>query len=287
MIEIKNFSDLSLEEAQTFIGKENAVCVFNPNTQSKTKFYNLNEFIQTKEAVIDFFKDMPNISKDTLNREMLIFSYVYTKLSQLVKYDDLAVKASMSTGYARDMAEHLLDNAANAYGGLVLNTALCSGYSDTLKVLLESQGIKCKEIGGGSRTRGEKGGSHAWNQVCLDGKWYNCDLTNDCDFILEGLQAPYFLKNNVDFKRYEQYPPHNPEIVEQAIDTISLELQEELINNAKQMIEQEKQIKQERLACEQQEQEFKAKQEKFNKLPKFVQKVCLVVAPKKFAGMER
>lgn len=287
MIEIKNFSDLSLEEAQTLIGKENAVRVFNPNTQSKTKFYNLNEFIQTKQAVIDFFKDMPNIPNDLPNRDMLIFSYVYTKLSHMIKYDEVAVKASMSTGYAREMAEHLLDNAANAYGGLVLNTALCSGYSDTLKVLLESQGIKCKEIGGGSRTRGEKGGAHAWNQVCLDGKWYNCDLTNDCDFIMEGLQAPFYLKSNDDFKRYEQYPPHNPDIVEYATDTISPEIQEELINNAKQMLEQEKQMKQERLAKEQQEKELQAKQEKFNKLPKFIQKVCLAVAPKKFAGMER
>lgn len=286
-MKIENFNDLTLEEAKELQEKENVIFVFNPQTQSKTKIYTINKFIKTKQAVDDFFIDMPEVPLHVSDRELKIFSYIYTKLAYLIKYDENAVKASNAVGYERDMLEDVLDNAANAYGGLILNTALCSGYSDTLKVLLESQGIKCKEIGGGSRTRGEKGGSHAWNQVFLDGKWYNCDLTNDCDFILEDLQAPYFLKNNVDFKRYEQYPPHNPEIVEQAIDTISLELQEDLINNAKQMIEQEKQIKQERLVREQQEQEFKAKQEKFNKLPKFVQKVCLAVAPKKFAGMER
>ena len=286
-MDIKNFNDLTLEKAKELQGKENVVYVLNPQTQSKTKIYTLNEYIETKQVVDEFFQDMPEIPLNDTNRELQIFSYIYTKLAYLIKYDENAVKASNAVGYERDMLEHILDNASTAYGGLVLHKALCSGYSDTLKVLLESQGIKCKEISGGARTRGEGGGSHAWNQVCLDGVWYNCDLTNDCDFIIEDLQAPYFLKSNDDFKRYEEYPPKTPEIVEDAITTMSNEMQEELIHNAKNLLEREKQNKQNRLAKEQEQKVFQEKQEKFEKLPKFVQKVCLAVAPKKFAGMGR
>lgn len=49
---------------------------------------------------------------------------------------------------------------------------VCEGYSKAFLMLLNYADIECiYAIGYGN------GGGHAWNQVCLDGEWYNIDLT--------------------------------------------------------------------------------------------------------------
>lgn len=96
-------------------------------------------------------------------------------------------------------------------------------------------------------------GSHAWNQVELDGVLYNCDLTNDADFILGGLKLPFFLKSNADFghgdyNRYSKYPPNGKgPTFEIATVTISDEIQEKLIEEQKELIQQQKVLKEQEL----------------------------------------
>ena len=109
-------------------------------------------------------------------------------------------------------------------------------------------GIKAKVISGGTKTRGEainSYGSHAWNQVCLDGVYYNCDLTNDADFILECAKLPHFLKSNEELgegekNRFFRYPPKYPDMVEEAKESVSDEFQEQLINEQRQILEVQK-----------------------------------------------
>lgn len=56
----------------------------------------------------------------------------------------------------------------------------CAGYARTVQYLCDMAGIKCMTVTGIN----EKGSSHAWNVVDVDGKWYNMDVTWD-DPILE------------------------------------------------------------------------------------------------------
>ncbi len=99
-------------------------------------------------------------------------------------------------------------------------------------------------------------GSHAWNQVQLDGVLYNCDLTNDADFILEGLKLPFFLKSNADFgqgdyNRYSKYPPNGKgPAFEIATVTISDEMQEKLVEEQKELIQQQKLLREQELNSE-------------------------------------
>lgn len=66
--------------------------------------------------------------------------------------------------------------SASAYGALVDGRAKCDGISLAMKWLLEEMGISCMVISG--TQPGEEIG-HAWNIVCIDGSYYDLDVTND------------------------------------------------------------------------------------------------------------
>ena len=55
-------------------------------------------------------------------------------------------------------------------GAILYGSVVCHGFSLELKQMLAYYGIESKFI---------TGSKHAWNQVKIDGKWYNTDLTTD------------------------------------------------------------------------------------------------------------
>lgn len=66
--------------------------------------------------------------------------------------------------------------SASAYGALVEGRAKCDGISLAMKWILEEMGISCMVISG-TQPGVEIG--HAWNIVCIDGTYYDLDVTND------------------------------------------------------------------------------------------------------------
>lgn len=66
------------------------------------------------------------------------------------------------------------DYAYRAYGALVQRTAVCNGYAEAMALLMTCVGIENQIITGTA-----DGELHAWNQVCLDGNWYQVDATWD------------------------------------------------------------------------------------------------------------
>jgi hypothetical protein len=61
------------------------------------------------------------------------------------------------------------------YGAFVMKKAQCAGYSKSLKYLCDKAGIKCMVVTGYN----DKGESHAWNVVDVNGAWYNLDVMWD------------------------------------------------------------------------------------------------------------
>ena len=61
----------------------------------------------------------------------------------------------------------------SSLGALKNKYAVCAGYALTFKLLCETAGLECDYVAGTA------GGYHAWNQVKVDGKWYNVDVTWD------------------------------------------------------------------------------------------------------------
>ena len=95
-----------------------------------------------------------------------------------------------------------------ALGALEKKVAVCSGYARTFKILAKCAGLEATYVVGDTPQ-----GGHAWNQVKVDGKWYNIDVTwNDGDYEIheKGHYAcscyKYFLLSNEDFNK-----SHRPE----------------------------------------------------------------------------
>ncbi len=66
------------------------------------------------------------------------------------------------------------DDAYTVYGALVLGTAVCDGYAQSFYLLATCMGIPCDIVIGTA-----SGELHAWNQVKINGEWYNVDVTWD------------------------------------------------------------------------------------------------------------
>lgn len=60
---------------------------------------------------------------------------------------------------------------------LEIGWGVCSGYTQTFELLATLSGLTVKSVSGQAINNGELDGGHAWNQVCLDGEWYNLDVT--------------------------------------------------------------------------------------------------------------
>lgn len=98
--------------------------------------------------------------------------------------------------YKRRMKE-IRKNPAGLHGGLVEGKAICAGYALILHEALKYVGIKSQYVIGFI----PRDDGHAWNQVQIDGKWYNADPTWDSSTIqLYGIYE-YMLLNDEEFNK--------------------------------------------------------------------------------------
>ncbi len=108
-----------------------------------------------------------------------------------------SVVSSNMSSYDKELAIHdyLVNNCVyghsssndeseyTAYGALVNGKAVCSGYAAAMDLLLSCTGIDTEFVIGTAVSENENGenvtDNHAWNQVNIDGTWYNLDATWD------------------------------------------------------------------------------------------------------------
>lgn len=199
-----NISEFTIEELIRYKSENpnQEIIIENSNKElNRTDSYSIEDMIKIKEKVKAIIEDIPKDITEP-DREKKVFTYLYTKLAYMIEYDELAESYVGLGGYEREMSEPIRNRASNLVGGLLHGRSLCGGYSEILRNILAELGIESVYISG----EGKDGlGNHAWNQVKLDGNWYNVDLTNDRDAIVEGKNCSYFLKSNNEFGKYEEY----------------------------------------------------------------------------------
>lgn len=76
-------------------------------------------------------------------------------------------------------------NPYNIYGALIENYAVCEGYAETFKYILDELEIPCILVSGKVTNTNNITQNHEWNYVKIDNKWYAVDCTWD-DPIIEG-----------------------------------------------------------------------------------------------------
>ncbi|MBQ1398645.1 MAG: hypothetical protein IIY89_09120 [Clostridia bacterium] len=115
-------------------------------------------FEELRNEIIPILYRIPD-NADELTRETII----HDALVDGIAYDFEAAEA--------DDSSH---DAFNIYGALVRKKAVCTGYAGAMKLLLNLVGIESRTVVGMSKNTG-----HMWNQVRIDGDWYNLDVTWD------------------------------------------------------------------------------------------------------------
>ena len=167
----------------------------------------------------------PNKNQVGLSKDSYIYisgaSYLAEKEEQLGK--DIIkkiIKSGMSdfdkvkaiNDYMIQNVSYDMDNYLNnsipyesytALGAMEKKVAVCAGYAKMFKILASCAGLEATYVSGDTPY-----GGHAWNQVKVDGKWYNIDVTwndPDCETEDDGHYYcgcyRYFLLSNEDFNK--------------------------------------------------------------------------------------
>lgn len=80
--------------------------------------------------------------------------------------------------YTAYLANFIPQDCYTAYGALVNHLAVCDGYAHGFLELARACGLTVEYVSGkADNGTGNGYEGHAWNQILLDGKWYNLDVT--------------------------------------------------------------------------------------------------------------
>lgn len=145
-----------------------------------------------------------NDTKDLKGRELEVFnaaSRVYSiymedctnDYDKVVAAHDYIVENCVYNKDAID-SDTLSDDDFEPYGVFIKGVAVCEGYAEAFKLLMDIAGIECNIVIG---TVGEEETLHAWNMVKLDGDWYHVDVTFD-DPYPETAEIVYLYLNVTD-----------------------------------------------------------------------------------------
>ena len=91
------------------------------------------------------------------------------------------------------------NNVYNLYGALIEKSAVCEGYAEALKYILDEAGVQCILVSGTATNSEGKTERHEWNNVQLYGKWYAIDSTWDdpvikgSGYVSDSIKHRYFL----------------------------------------------------------------------------------------------
>ncbi len=143
----------------------------------------VQEYKKVRE-IIDGIKKKVYVSETISKnlREPFIALQVINQLAEMIQYDLIA----------RDDAVNKLEatpryKQACGVKGLITGLAVCMGYSQIARNTLACFGIESEVL---------VNGSHAWNQVKVNGDWYNLDLTFARKDLLEGKESTNIFMND-------------------------------------------------------------------------------------------
>ena len=179
---------------------------------SDTTLTNINNYINPLNSFTSVNTIYDDSGEVTVEVEKLYdndkINYIKNEINNILKKN---VKDSMSVkDKIKALHDYIINNTKydiernekntsayesnSAYGLLKDHMAICSGYADTMAILLSNLGVKNYKVASSS---------HIWNAVEIDGKWYHLDLTWDDPVSNTGddiLDHKYFLISTEELK---------------------------------------------------------------------------------------
>ena len=130
----------------------------------------MNSYIAEDESgnneikfIIDNFANYITPTMSDFEKEITIIKY----LVETVSYDENEIGND----------DPFINDSYKAYGALVNGKAVCSGYAKAFDLLAKSYGLSSIIVTGTATNSSGITEPHAWNQIYLDGEWYNVDVT--------------------------------------------------------------------------------------------------------------
>lgn len=166
----------------------------------------------------------PRDSSGYLLDDIFNGSTVDSMVKEIENKRDEIVKTLVGSDYDKVLKAHdwLVDNVEydttlsdsyiyNLYGALVSRKAVCEGYAEAFKYLMDYAGVPCILVVGSATNSNGDTENHEWNYVKINKKWYAVDCTWD-DPIITGngkitnnIKYKYFLKG-ADTINKNHYP---------------------------------------------------------------------------------
>lgn len=208
ILEVKNAGELSNIEIQNYLdngfniqyiklkGEEDEN---NPKSDTEKHVerlpYDLDTYMKCREKIDEIIKKVGF----TVNQKELFIKIVkeiskihyFHKCEQIFLEDDSIILSDFNHGYGY----RKLYNSCSNLVGLVKGATICGGYSEIINNIMSCCGIECISVTGDHNL----GIRHIWNQVKLDGVWYNADVTYDAENIEKKKQPYWLLRSDKDF----------------------------------------------------------------------------------------
>lgn len=153
-----------------------------------------------------------DVSGDLDERAQNILNEIITAdMTEFLKVKAIHDYMVMNVDYDYDdyLADTIPASSYTAEGALDTGYVVCAGYAKLFKLLCNNAGIECDYVVGWGGIE-----LHAWNQVKVDGEWYNVDVTWDDPVSLEKAfddhlnnHYSYFLLSDADMNK--SHTPYN------------------------------------------------------------------------------
>lgn len=195
---IDDMSTLPLGMITNISRKTNVDSIYVPENEQNSEYkkdryvYSLKSYLELRSKIDEILENVDRDSPE-INR----FLDIYRKLGESISYSWNEVTDEPSER----------DEAHNLIGPLLENECVCEGYALALKQALKCSGLEAQYIVGNvdrdEMDLRKKNTLHAWNQVKIDGKWYNCDLTWDAGRIKAKRELDYCLQSDEEFINHD------------------------------------------------------------------------------------
>jgi hypothetical protein len=157
--------------------------------------------------------------------EIMVYNEAQRVLREIIKpgmtdYEkEKAVHDYLVVNTRYDMSEKVPEASHTPYGALINHVAVCNGYSDSFKVLLDMLGIPCDVVYGMAKLPGGVAQPHSWNRVRLDGEYYLVDVAWDDPTPDRGSEVSYQYLNVTDEMMSKDRKPKVVSAVKRAVST--------------------------------------------------------------------
>lgn len=169
--------------------------------------YSVSEYINILTKLNSFSKNI-----DKYKSEYYKFIQAYYLIGRNIQFD-----------FDDDGEPSRISDSHSLRGGVLKGKAVCEGYSESLSQLLNILNIENKCVTGVDRNC-SNGSMHVWNQVKINGNWYNCDITNDSVNIRENRQVDMCLLSDKDFFLYKAISD-NAEVCEKTWNCLDYDIE--------------------------------------------------------------